>query len=121
VGFVTLIVLFVTVLILLLGGGRDGREAREQDSGQAPVYAGDGAGGSETGIFTTEEEAASRMKVPDEYKVLFEPEWKPFRPVHDSWSRRQIDQFWIEPERIVEQQLKKESEEAVRSFLEELP
>jgi hypothetical protein len=122
VGLLTLIALFVTVLIILIGGG----EAQEQGSAESGTeITDDGTAGGEPSavdeIFAPGERTVSRMKVPEEYRRLFEPSWKSFRHIHDTWSREQIDRYWIDPREIVEQQVKKESEKAVESFLEELP
>lgn len=112
VGFLTLIALLVTALIMLLGGGGDTRSSEDAEATRVT---------REAEVFATEDRLVSRMEVPAEYRSLFEADWKPFREIHESWSRAQIAPYWIEPEKIVEQQLKKESDEAVESFLEELP
>ncbi len=117
VGLLTLVVLFVTVLIMLMGG----RGGEERESAEAGTEISGAETSGADAIFAPEEQAVSRMEVPQEYRRLFEPNWKPFREVHEKWSRDQIQRYWIEPRDIVEQQVKKESEKAVESFLEELP
>jgi hypothetical protein len=123
VGLLTLIALFVTVLIMLIGGGGGQTPEDAAESGTEITGAGtaDGEPSGTEEIFAPGERTVSRMKVPEEYRRLFEPSWKPFRRIHDTWSREQIDRYWIDPREIVEQQVKKESEKAVESFLEELP
>ncbi len=117
VALVTLVAVFVTVLIILLGG-REGRSGDGRRPEQVNTYR------SESGIedtLSTEPMLGGRMKVPEEFKALFEAEWKPFRHIHDRWTQQQIEAYWIDPEKIIEEELRKESDEAVRSFLEELP
>ncbi|MFO7849431.1 MAG: hypothetical protein R6V67_05690 [Spirochaetia bacterium] len=117
VGLVTLLALLVTVLIMLLGGRTDSPDEGARDEGSR----GGEASAEEVDIFSSEERIVSQIEVPEEYKAVFEARWKPFRPVYDSWSKEQIEPFWIDPKKIIEEQLKKESSKAVNSFLEELP
>lgn len=117
VGLVTLLALFVTVLIIMIGRSGEEPSARP-DGGAAELPEG---GEFQNDIFSPQEEVVSQMEVPDDYRALFRPEWKEYRQIHGSWSRAQIEAFWVEPEKIVEQQLEKESDKAVETFLKELP
>lgn len=116
VGLVTLLALFITVLIMLLGGRAGGDRRGTQNASP-----GGGTSTEEIELFSAEDRIVQHLEVPEEYKELFVPRWKPFRPVYDRWSPSQIEPFWIDPKKIVEEQLKKESNRAVRGFLEELP
>lgn len=118
VGFVTILALFVTVLIILLSGGGD--SAPSDASGERAPADGSAVSAAEE-MFSYDAKVVSRMRVPEPYKALFSPEWKSFRPVQEKWSRDQIAPYWIDPKKIVKKELEKESREAVSGFLEELP
>ncbi|MFP4267915.1 MAG: hypothetical protein ACLFQW_07995 [Spirochaetaceae bacterium] len=120
VGLVTLLALLITAVVMLLGGSAGDSEASERGARDTRP-AETGTSTAEAEIFSAEERIMSQMEVPEEYKELFESRWKPFRPVYEKWSPGQIEPFWIDPKIIVEEQLKKESNRAVRDFLEELP
>lgn len=61
------------------------------------------------------------LQIPEEYRGIFRPHWIPYRQLNSSWSSAQTEPYWIEPRTLVEEELEKDTDESVRSFLEELP
>ncbi len=117
VALVTLLAVFVTALIILLGGRGDGEGGGRRPE-RVEAYKPDSA--TEDPL-RTKPILSGRMKVPEDFKALFEAEWKPFRQLQRRWTKPQIEAYWIDPQKIIEEELRKESEKAVSSFFEELP
>jgi hypothetical protein len=104
-----LIAILITVIVLS-GGGEAEREEPRPAERTAPA---EGVQDVEYDTF--------RMLIPEDYKGIFRADWIPYRERHSSWASTQIDPYWIEPRTLVEEELEKETDESVQSFLEELP
>lgn len=112
---VTLLALLGTLLFLLLS--RDPAPAAPPNSGRAESP----AGAELLGEARTAEGIVQKIQVPGEYTQLYREQWYPFREVHSSWNRAQIERFWQDPRRLVQEVLQKQSDREVEEFFEGIP
>ena len=63
----------------------------------------------------------SRLLLPEDKRGLIADDHVPLRSRRLKWSREQVDRFWIPPESIVLQLLKKENDAVLEDIFESVP
>jgi len=67
------------------------------------------------------EDVLQKIRIPGEYTRLYDKEWRPFRPVHERWTREMTDPYWIDPQELVKEELEKQSDNEIARFFEDVP
>ncbi len=112
---VTLLALLGTLIVMLLTRNPEPAPRQNRGSAESP------AGAELLGESQSAESVVQKIRIPAEYTQLYNQEWFPFREVHESWSREQIETFWKDPSKLVEEVLQTQSDREVEEFFEEIP
>ena len=112
---VTLLALLGTLVFMLFS-----REP-EPDPQPRPGQAESPAGAELLGEARPAEGVVQKIQVPAEYTQLYREKWYPFREVHSTWNRAQIEKFWQDPRTLVREVLQKQSDREVEEFFEGIP
>jgi hypothetical protein len=67
------------------------------------------------------EDLVQKIQIPDEYTRLYDREWRPFRPVHERWTREMTAPYWIDPQELVQEELEKQTDHEISRFFEGVP
>ena len=115
VGGVTLLALLGTLVFMLFS--RNPEPASQPRSSRAASP----AGAELLGEVRPSDGVVQKIRVPAEYTQLYREQWYPFREVHSSWNRAQIEKFWQDPRTLVREVLQKQSDREVEEFFEGIP
>ncbi|MDZ7793476.1 MAG: hypothetical protein U5P10_07200 [Spirochaetia bacterium] len=113
---VTLLALIGTLVFLVL--------SREPDSEppKAPDAATDSSAGADLlGKSLSSESALQKIRIPEEYTQLYQQDWHPYRKRHSSWSEEQVEAFWQDPQKLIQEVLQKASDREIEEFFKEIP
>ncbi len=115
VAILTLIALSVTLVVMTVRNRP--HASREQD---VELETEDYSTGLQS-FLDPSADVVQKIRIPGEYTRLYEREWRPFRPLHERWSREMTDPYWIDPQELVKEELEKQSDLEIARFFEDVP